>query len=145
MPVELLGVAIFSSVTLYLMTASKEELRLLSLFLHFTILILLLILLFYYAPLILESVHKIENHIGLANSEECKEDEPENATTLVEESRTVEERDNKFVVTTVYAPLRVSTDVEEVREMVEKTPPSAETPTEYSGEFADLIAEKKDN
>ncbi len=133
-PVELLAVTAFSSVIVYYSAASPEEMRLMTFFITIVILIINLIIVFYQLPLITDGLATLDQRMVTTRVEEAP-------AFLEEESRHVEEHDDKLIVTTVYRHIRPTVDTDEVREMVDKTPLGAETPTEYSGEFADLIGD----
>ncbi len=135
-PVELLAVTAFSSVIVYYSAASPEEMRLMTFFITIVILIINLIIVFYHVPLITDGLATLDQRMVAT-----RHGAEETSAFLEEESRHVEEHDDKLIVTTVYRHIRPTVDTDEVREMVDKTPLGAETPTEYSGEFADLVGD----
>ena len=79
-----------------------------------------------------------------AEDEEDEEDAEDAAETYEQTDRQVVEKDGTLIITTTFRKVHSESDtdststVEEVREMIEKTPPQ-ESPTEMTTEFADLL------
>jgi hypothetical protein len=161
-----IGMSSYSLFT-FLLTASPLELQFMMIFTNLCSLGVGIIVVFQYIPQILDAVGTLlelsmnsksdskcnedalfEDHQDAVEAEEAEEDEEmeeEAEKVYVQTSRHVEEKDGRLIITTTYEPATAEADeTEEVREMVELSPPQ-ESPTEETAEFADLLTEKKAN
>jgi hypothetical protein len=161
-----IGMSSYSLFT-FLLTASPLELQFMMVMVNLCSLGVGIIVAFHHIPQILDAVGALlefsmnsksdhqcntdalfEDHEDAVEAKEAEEDEKmeeEVEKVYVHTSRHVEEKDGTLIITTTYEPTTAEADeTEEVREMVELSPPQ-ESPTEETGEFADLLTEKKAN
>lgn len=140
-----MGMSTYSTVT-FLFAASPLEIQMVSTLLNLCTLGIGMYLVFEAIPTLFAKMEGLECRCAAATedsrseacSEACSHSSKESESLFVQTDRQVREWDGSLVVTTTY---KAVDDVEEVREMVEKSP-LQESPTEETTEFAELL--KKD-
>jgi hypothetical protein len=141
----------------FLLTASPLELQFITVLTNLFSLGLGIVVVFHHIPQILDSIGAVlelsmnSKSDNQRNADALFEDQAEDAedvddedmsekeSVYVQTSRHVEEKDGRLIITTTYEPATAEADeTEEVREMVELSPPQ-ESPTEETTEFSDLL------